>query len=254
MTSYWPSTRAFLAHGRHIFRNLEKWDGFANNHYLSNLVGLIYLGILCPMFQESTEWREVGLRELWREMLVQVNEDGTNFEASISYHRLACELYLGAVILCRHNEVAVPEEVMTRLEKMIEFVMQYTKPDGTAPCIGDSDNGRLLRLKAWSDADREWLDHRYLLAIGATLFNRRDFARIAGDQWEEAFWLLGLEAVSYKGLYDQEGTVVPALESQAFPDGGFYCLRTRDSYMIVDAGPQWAEWTGWARTQRCVEF
>ena len=38
--------------GRHIFRNLENKGGLRNNHYLTDLVGLVHLGVLCPGFKE----------------------------------------------------------------------------------------------------------------------------------------------------------------------------------------------------------
>lgn len=229
--------KSLLVHGRHIYRNLENRDGFTNNHYLADLVGLTYLGILCPEFKEAAEWRDFGLRELWQEMFKQVYPDGVSFEASIPYHRLAVEFFLSPVILCQLHEIPVPDEVMVRLEKMLEFVMHYTKPDGTAPLIGDGDNGRLHRLKAWEIQGREWNDHRHLLAIGATLFNRQDFAKAAGDQWEEAIWLLGERAfAAWSALVTHRQSPV-ILPSRIFPHGGLYILREHDACMIVDAGP-----------------
>ena len=74
---------------------------------------------------------------------------------------------------------------------MVDFIAGITKPDGTCPLIGDIDNGRLHRLKVWGEKTQEWNDFRYIQAIGALLFGRDDFARIADNQWEEAIWLFG---------------------------------------------------------------
>ena len=89
---------------------------------------------------------------------------------------------------------------MTRLERMIEFAMYYTKPDGTAPQIGDNDDGRLHILSNYGNWNR--LDHRYLLSIGAVMFKRRDFKEAgAGEFHEEAFWLVGEEGLNiYKAI------------------------------------------------------
>jgi len=225
-----------LAHGRHIIRNLERSEEITSNHYLSDLVGLVYLGLMCPQFREARRWREVGLRELWREMCRQVYADGVDFEASISYHRLVAELFLSAILLGRLHEVAVPADVMARLEKMLEFVMHYTRPDGTAPLFGDCDNGRLHRLKVWGTPEREWTDHRYLLAIGAVLFQRDDFGLAAGDQWEEALWLMGEQAIRFKESLDQRHLSPPELGSRMFPDGGLCFMRGGGAYVAVDAG------------------
>ena len=210
--------KSILIHGRHIMNNLENKERITSNHYLSNLAGLVYLGTMIPEFKEAGKWREFGVQELINEMEKQVNPDGTDYESSISYHRLVTELFLSATILCLKNsnsmspiqssefgnndveyrtlpakQSAFPDWYMERLEKMIEFVMHYTKPDGTAPQIGDNDDGRLHILSNYGDWNR--LDHRYLISIGAVLFNRVDFKEAAGDFHEEALWLLGKEAL-----------------------------------------------------------
>ena len=228
--------KSLLAHGRHIIRNLERSGEITSNHYLSDLVGLVYLGLMCPQFREARKWREVSLRELWREMRRQVHADGVDFEASISYHRLVAEVFLSAILLGRLHEVAVPADVMARLEKMLEFVMHYTRPDGTAPLFGDCDNGRLHRLKVWGTPEREWTDHRYLLAIGAVLFRCDDFGLAAGDQWEEALWLMGEQAMHFKESLDQRHLTRPELGSRMFPDGGLCFMRGGGAYVAVDAG------------------
>ncbi|MCX6570927.1 MAG: alginate lyase family protein [Candidatus Aminicenantes bacterium] len=228
--------KSMLIHGRHIWRNLENKGSFTNNHYLADLVGLIYLGILCPEFKEAAEWREFGLRELWREMPKQVYSDGVTFEASVAYHRLTTELFLSPILLCRLNSIPVPAEEMARLGKMLEFIMYYTKPDGTVPLLGDADNGCLCRLAAWAVPEREWLDHRYLLAIGGVLLCRNDFAQAAGDQWQEAVWLLGQEAKDFREEIEREGLLPLQLGSRDFVDSGFYVIRDNGLYAIVDAG------------------
>jgi len=185
-------------HGRHIINNLE-FGLLRGNHYLSDIAGLIYLGIFFRETKEGKKWFEMGLNVLKEEMQFQVYPDGVDFEGSISYHRLVTELFLSSTLLCLKNGITFPEWYMLRLEKMIEFVMYYTKPDGTAPQIGDNDDGRLHILSNYGNWDR--LDHRYLLSIGAVLFKRRDFKIAAREFHEEAFWLLGEEGlISYKEI------------------------------------------------------
>jgi hypothetical protein len=109
------------------------------------------------------------------------------------------EPFSSATLLSLKNGLTFPQWYMDRLERMIEFVMYYTKPDGTAPQIGDNDEGRLHILANYGNWIR--LDHRYLLSVGAVLFNREDFKLAAGGYNEEAFWLLGEEGLnSYKDI------------------------------------------------------
>jgi len=127
-------------------------------------------------------------------MKLRVYPDGVDFEGSISYHRLVTELFLSATLLCLKNGIDFPRWYMNHIEKMIEFVMYYTKPDGTVPQIGDNDDGRLHILSNYGNWNR--LDHRYLLSVGAVLFKRQDFKDAASKFHEEAFWLLGEEGLS----------------------------------------------------------
>ena len=185
--------KSLFLHSRHIINNLE-FGQIRGNHYLSDIAGLVYLGIFFQETKEGQKWLEKGLSALKEEMEFQVYPDGVNFEGSISYHRLVTELFLSTTLLCLKNGITFPEWYMNRLEKMIEFVMYYTKPDGTAPQINDNDDGRLHILSNYGNWNR--LDHRYLLSAGAVLFKRQDFKEAVGEFHEEAFWLLGEEGLN----------------------------------------------------------
>jgi len=216
-----------LLHGRFIMNNLE-WGRVRGNHYLSDVVGLIYLGLFLKETKEGKTWLKEGVTRLIQEMDHQVHIDGVDHEASISYHRLVTELFLSATLLLQRNSIKLPDHFMKKLEKMIEFVMYYTKPDGLAPVIGDADDGRLHIL-----SKNEINDHRYLLSIGAVLFNRKDFKACAGGFNEEAFWLTGLDGLR---RFEEIRDVKFRSKSKAFKDGGFFIMRDDEYYMIIRCG------------------
>ena len=223
--------KSLFLHGRHIINNLE-FGLIRGNHYLSDIAGLVYLGIFFQESKEGKRWLEKGLTALKEEMEFQIYEDGVDSEGSISYHRLVTELFLSTTLLCLKNGIDFPQWYMDRLEKMIEFVMYYTKPDGTAPQFGDNDDGRLHILSNYGNWNR--LDHRYLLSAGAVLFNRSDFKEAAGEFHEEAFWLLGEEELrKFKTFPDCKFS----LSSKAFLEGGFYIMRKDKLCMIIDCVP-----------------
>lgn len=226
--------KSLLCHGRHIMANLERTATFAGNHYLSDIVGLVYLGILLPEFKEAPAWREFGLKELESEMFKQVYPDGGNFEASTNYHRLATELFLSSTLLAQLNGYNFSQGFMEQLEKMLEFIHQITKPDGSVPVIGDQDNGRLHRLKVWGDLNLEWKDFRPLLAIGCVLFNKLDWGKTAGNHWEEAIWFYGgyTLAAYQKSVANSQIHI----QSAEFKDTGLYLMRADDIYVAVDLG------------------
>lgn len=227
--------KSLLQHGTHIRNNLEYSDALTSNHYLSNIVGLVYLGILLPEFKEAKCWLEFALQELEKEMVKQVYHDGVVFESSISYHRLSSELFLSATILAQLNGHKFSNDYLAKLEKMIEFIMYITKPDGTVPLIGDCDNGRLHRLKVWKDRDQEWCDFRYMLAIGSVLFDRSDFAQAAQDQWEDAIWIWGMRISKLKHEYEQVALIQPVIypKISIFPISGISVLRHQNHYMLA---------------------
>lgn len=220
--------KSLLEHGRHIINNLE-YDAVRGNHYLSDIVGLVYLGVFFPESKEGKRWLKKGRSALEEEMGLQVYPEGVDFESSISYHRLVTELFLSATLLCLKNNIAFPEWYLERLAGMVEFIMHYTKPDGTAPQIGDNDDGRLHILANYGSWNRT--DHRYLLAIGAAWFERADFKQAAGEFHEEAFWLLGGEGL---GKFNGQPEPKLPLKSRDFSQAGFYIMRWDNLYMIVD--------------------
>ncbi|MHC1684916.1 MAG: heparinase II/III family protein, partial [Clostridiaceae bacterium] len=225
---------SLLAHGRHIFNNLEWSNRFTSNHYLSNIVGLVYLGILLPQFKEAKRWREFGLAELEKEMSRQVYSDGVDFEASTNYHRLTTELFLSATLLAERSGHVFSPAYTERLEKMIDAIRLLQRPDGSTPVFGDQDNGRLHRLKIWEPPEQEWVDFRPLLAIGAAWKQRPEWAAAAGPHWEEALWLTGEGAVLAWKLA-QHNPVIDRV-SEALPEGGWYALRRQNLCMLVEAG------------------
>lgn len=214
-------------HGEWIATHLEK--GPVNgNHYLSDAVGLVFLGTFFRGTPKGRGWLDAGRAIVLDEMLVQVTEDGVDFEASTAYHRLVLELFLTAYQLLRLHGETIPPAQWQRLERMFEFVEAYVKPDGLAPLVGDADDGRVQILGHQAIGD-----HRYLLSTGAAIFARGDFKRGAGVFWPESFWMLGPDAAA---RFDALPAPHQAPISKAFADGGFCILRDRDTHVFIDCG------------------
>ncbi|HEX8142174.1 MAG TPA: alginate lyase family protein [Pyrinomonadaceae bacterium] len=217
----------FAQHGEHIRRNLEFSYISTSNHYLSDVVGLLWLGVMLPELREAGAWRGFALRELLREMDKQILADGADCEASTGYHRFVLELFLYSFILCRANGVEIEERYWRRLKAMLEYVRAYLRPCGSAPLIGDTDSGQVLPVRP-----RAGDDHAYVLALGATVF---DEPRFKNESWpipEELLWFLGEQGVrDYESLRPEpEGP-----QSQAFTDAGTYVMREGDLHLLFNA-------------------
>lgn len=219
--------KTLLAHGRFIRANLEFSHRISSNHYLSDLIGLFVIGATVPEFKEASGWVKFSTRELLREMQQQVLPDGVSFETSIGYHRLALEIFTLFFVVSQSLGVQLPSEFRERLEAMFDFVRAYLKPDGTAPIIGDSDDGRIIRFK-----ERDAVDHSYLLPIAAILFNQERFKQ-AGQIDEEALWWFG--EAGYRG-FNQLAANPQQPGSQGFPDAQIFIQRQDSLYAIMDCG------------------
>ena len=186
-------------HGNYIRRNLEFSYIATSNHYLSDVVGLLWLGLLLPELRDANSWREFGLDQMLREMDKQVLADGADFEASTGYHRFVTELFLYSFLLCRANNIEIEKRYWSKLHQMLLYIRAYLRPDGFAPLIGDTDGGQVLPV-----VRRRADDHGYLLDLGAGVFN------------------------------DQSLKTQSAV-SQAFPDTGTYIMRDGDLYLCFNA-------------------
>jgi hypothetical protein len=188
---------SLLLHGRHIRGHLE-WFEIRGNHYLSNVVGVL---VVATVFAESAEGMEQvrwGAGELVAEMDHQVRPDGVDHEMSTTYHRLVVELFLwGTEVVDALFPDSLPDRYRERLGRMLGFVRAYTRPDGLAPQIGDTADLRFLPLADHATADPR--SHLHLF-------------RLAGEPYRTA------------------------TESAAYPDGGFYVMRSGDIYVIVRCG------------------
>ncbi len=214
-------------HGIFIQYNLER--SFRNgNHYISDLVGLIYLGIFFYDTKAGKRWVKFTHQELEREILNQVYEDGTDYEKSTSYQRLVAELFTAAYVLLKLNRFSISEGFRNRLESMFDFLASSTMPNGRAPNIGDADDGRVFRMKSEID----FSDHRDLLAVGATLFGRNDLKATAPNFSELALLLSGTEGFEQFSLLEAKSKVA----SRVFKDGGFAFLRTEKDFCSFDFG------------------
>jgi hypothetical protein len=139
-------------HGRHIANNLEWFPEGRSNHYLANVVGLLFVASYLPRCREVDAWWRFARSQLVHEVGIQFGADGGNFEASTSYHRLSAEMVLYGTALAlgdRHageRSMEFPAWYVERLEKMAEFTEHCTKLDGTVVQVGDNDSGRFLKI------------------------------------------------------------------------------------------------------------
>jgi hypothetical protein len=200
-------------HGIHVKNNLE-WSGprgrLCGNHLIADLTGLLALGILFHQTRVGSGWWSFSKYHLEREIVRQVNPDGTNYENSTSYHRLVMEMFLWAASIAERSGPPFSPGYNERLSRMSRFVSAYTAPSGSAVQFGDNDSGRLVTTGICVDSD-----HRYLVAGRAGFGGLADRLLLRGS------------------------LAMPSLPSDCdggFLDGGYWFLRRGSAWLGIRAG------------------
>lgn len=288
-------TRSIFEHGRHIFDNLEWSPTLRGNHYLADIVGLLFVAASLPGEDEARGWLDHAQQEVLAESESQFLPDGANFEASTAYHRLSAEMlvYAAALLLALRGERALPTSFVSRLERAAEFAVDLHRPDGHIVQFGDNDSGRFLKLGSVfsrlslgqavacyanleglaADAPdgeyllEEHLDLRHVVAAINGLFGRDDLSKFAGQMSYEASYVRllagertltsspGWQAANVRIGSDEDWDAAVKASSarvvsettfeaggeepqlRAYPDFGYYLMRTHSLWLAVRCGP-----------------
>ncbi len=213
--------RALYAAYLHLWDVSRKFSqgSSANNHLIGEAAGVFIGATFFSALPQAREWRDEAGRHLVEQIVIQNAPDGGNREQAIGYHLFVLQFYLAAATVARPAGYEFPRAFWDRLEQMLEFVARFKDGGDSLPMYGDADDGFVLDLGNAPD------DPAGLLATGAGLFNRPDFARAAGEPQETARWLLGRERFTQSlALYAPQPD--ERLASIAFPDTGYYLLQT----------------------------
>jgi hypothetical protein len=162
--------RSVAMHARHVIAHLEWSPRLRGNHYLANVVGLLFAGAYLPAGPEPDGWLRFGVQALEQEVDFQFLEDGACFEGSTGYHRLSSEMvgwatalllgmpaerlaaaraaaprhYRGIVPPARERGAFPPPGWSGRLRGMRDFAADATRNRGGMVLFGDMDSGRFL--------------------------------------------------------------------------------------------------------------
>lgn len=198
-----------------------------NNHLVAADVGLLVVGCLFPLLPGAQAQARRAARALCNHMHEQVHPEGTSFEGSVPYHRLAMELFTLALLVARGSGLSLGEPYAARLHRMYAAARTWCSHSGLAPQVGDTDSGRALALTERGPCEQGWL-----APLGAALF--ADSALAEGPFPDEALWLLGMEGLrTWQSL-----PPAPPAASATFPAAGLHVLRGAGAVVTVSAGSQ----------------
>ncbi len=209
----------------------------ANNHLLGELTGLFVASLIWPMWRQSERWRRQAGGEFEAEALKQTSPDGVNREQAFRYHHWVADMMLLGSLFGRANGAPMGSAFMARLEAMLEFIASVMDVGGHVPAVGDADDAVFVRFSSDPRLDV----YRSLLATGAVVFQRPDFAVKAVRFDDKSRWLLGDSAAM---VFDdlKSRFAGSASTRRAFAEGGYWVLGSRletarELRLVADAGP-----------------
>jgi hypothetical protein len=150
--------RSLYFHAIHIENNLEYSPITTGNHYLSNIVGLLYISAFLAEVEESDRWLIFCLQEILSEMKREVYEDGMAHEGSTHYHRLVTELFISAALLIEKiplvrlrnlNNTRLPKGRMPAVQNQIIKKLNLTGKGNKLP---DDFYKKLFKMSAFTAA------------------------------------------------------------------------------------------------------
>lgn len=242
-------------HARAIIGRLSRFSS-ANNHLIGEAAGVWIASLTWNLWPRMQRWGRQCRRILAAEALAQNAPDGGNREQAFAYQQFVLDFLLIAGLAARAADQDFPDAYWQRLESMMEFIAAMMDSAGHVPMIGDADDGYVVRLSP----DENFDNFRSLLATGAILFERPDFARKAGSVDDKTCWLTGSYSFDFPdqshdmvGIrHDHRNGAHSGARTHArragqaplrvFPQSGYYLLGDRfdtpdEIRLLADAGP-----------------
>jgi hypothetical protein len=212
-------------HGHHIYANLEGTPFLRSNHYLGDILGLLVLGAVLVEEPHARHWFDFSKSAFERQISKQVHDDGISFEASLTYHGLALEMFLMAANIASWVGRPFSHSFHKRLRQMAEASRTLRHPNGRIPLFGDQDSGRILP----AGFARPPTHDNLLWAVAAVLGTARP---MEGTVHPEVAWTFGTKAWERAA----ELPAAPTAASDAFPDGGVFALRAPRAHLAIRCG------------------
>jgi len=227
-----------VQHLFYILLNLEKYysvidgklENMSNNHYVANLLGLLYIIVYFPELHFSSKLIKFIYRELKDCINCQVDDDGVLQEYSPNYQGYVTEMFILGFILLKNKGFRFEEELIKKIIEMCTFIADYTREDGTIPDFRDVDNSRFHRLEDVYRTDQIAVLQIASVALRSPKLAKKRFR-------EEVLWLFGKqkeECVNETKRYIEKRKEI---KLKIYEKSGFAFLKSKEIFLSVFCCP-----------------
>jgi hypothetical protein len=226
--------RSVYLHVHSIVSHRSRFSS-ANNHLIGEMAGVWIAAVTWPHWSRMQDWGALARRLLEREILAQNAADGGNREQAIAYQQFVLDFFLLAGLAARAIGEDFSARYWQRIERMIQFLASLMDVAGNVPMIGDADDGYVVQLAPRQSCNT----YRSLIATGALLFGRPDFALKARELDAKTCWLQSDAQARFQTLLAR----APARfePTRSFEETGYYLLgrdleSPEEIRLLIDAG------------------
>jgi hypothetical protein len=226
--------RSVYLHVEHISANLSQFSS-ANNHLIGEAAGMWIASVTWPNWPRMREWGARARAILEREVLAQNAADGGNREQATAYQQFVLDFLLLAGLAARATGEDFSPFYWERIERMLTFLASLMDVAGNVPMIGDADDGYVVQLAPL----QAFNPYRSLIATGALLFGRPDFALKARELDAKSRWLQSDAETRVQTLRARAPARFEPI--RAFEQSGYYLLghdleSPLEIRLLIDAG------------------
>jgi asparagine synthase (glutamine-hydrolysing) len=204
-----------------IDANIDYALGQANNHGISEAVGLWTIGTLFPEFESAKHWQEHGRRTMEAEARRLIYDDGAFSQHSLNYHRLMLQDYVWSLRLADLHGIPMADDLRERIARAAEFAFQLQdETSGAVPNYGHNDGALILPLNNCGFRD-------FRPVISASRFLTRGVRTYEPGPWDEDLvWLFGPDSLR-ANIKREERKDLRA------DTGGYYTLRSDAGFAFM---------------------
>lgn len=123
----------------YLEHNWEVYDSRTSNHYLSDLVGYLYLCVFFQDLQGIKTKYQWCVQEIIKECDKQIFDEGSDYEGSTRYHVLVAELFYHAYVLMKQTGENIPTAFEQKIIRMFNFIYLTQGLN-----VGDHDSGTVI--------------------------------------------------------------------------------------------------------------
>ncbi|MBT3380097.1 MAG: heparinase [Lentisphaerae bacterium] len=222
--------KSMVEHAHHLIAHPSR----GGNWVCMEMNGLFHVGTLFPEFRDASTWRQFAAERLHRELTAQVYPDGAQIELAPGYHGVSLHNFVGTMRLAQLNDMPLPEDYATNLERMYNYYLKIAMPDRRTPALNDSGWGSVMKaLREGYAAFPERKEFQWI-ATGGRHGTQPDFASCAlpyagwyvmRSGWQKDALYLHFEAGPFGYGHQHEdklSLIVHAYGKRLLTEGGVY--------------------------------